>query len=235
MTTLAAQAVVLEGILKAVSARKRALVVFDLDDTLLSTARRHLRILREFSQVRPQAEALTALKPHQLRYSITDTAKAHGLMEESLLKELRDFWFARFFTNEYLGEDEPSPGAALYCRDVLAAQGQVVYMTGRDEKMRAGTEAALAAHGFPVPGGAGVTLMLKPHFDTPDAEFKDQALKRLADMGCVVGSFENEPTHLNLFWAAFPDACHVFLDTKHSGKPVTPHPSAPWIKDFRRA
>lgn len=235
MTTLAAQAAILEGLLEAVRAETRAVVVFDLDDTLLSTARRHLRILREFASARPAAAPLAALKPQQLLYSITETAKVHGVLEEALLKDLRDFWFARFFTNEYLTEDEPSPGAALYCRDVLAVKGQVVYMTGRDEKMRAGTVAALAAHGFPAPGAAGVALMLKPHFDMPDAEFKDQALKRLADMGQVMGSFENEPTHLNLFYAAFPKARHVFLDTKHSGKPVTPHPLAPWIKDFRRA
>lgn len=235
MTALAAQAAILEAILGAVRARARAVVVFDLDDTLLSTARRHLRILREFASVRPAAAPLAALEPRQLLYSITETAKAHGLAEEALLKDLRDFWFSRFFTNDYLTEDEPSPGAALYCRDVLAGKGQVVYMTGRDEKMREGTLAALSAHGFPVPGTAGVTLMLKPHFDMLDAAFKDEALKRIAGMGEVVGSFENEPTHLNLFWAAFPKACHVFLDTKHSGKPVTPHPSAPWIKDFRRS
>ncbi len=211
------------------------LVVFDLDDTLLSTARRHLRILREYAAQKPQADLLSRVKPDELRYSIIDTAKAAGLEDQALLEELRGYWFARFFTNDYLREDAPVTGAAAYCRDVRTAGAGLVYLTGRDESMKEGTMVALGAHGFPVPNGAGVTLILKPRFETPDLEFKNEALRRLQAMGTVAGSFENEPSHINLFQAAFPKGRNVFVDTKHSGKPVAPHASVPWIKDFRRA
>lgn len=235
MSAAPRQAEVLGGLLEDAAKEKGSLVVFDLDDTLLLTARRHLRILREYAQKREEAARLAELKPHHLRYGILDTAKDAGLSDEAILAELKDFWFKRFFTNEYLLEDAANEGAAAYCRDIRSAGSGVVYLTGRDEAMREGTLANLRSHGFPTPDAKDVHLMLKPRFDTPDHEFKDEAISRIKKMGRLAGSFENEPTHINLFHAAFPTGRHIFVDTKHSGKPVVPHPSLPWIKDFRRA
>lgn len=242
---LSSQAEVLDGILFEAEALSRnglgPVVIFDLDDTLLSTARRHLRILREYAawaQRRPQrvedAFRLIQIEPQDLRYAITDTAKAAGVSDPRILEELRGFWFERFFKNGYLGADEPLAGAADYCQDLVSAGARVAYMTGRDETMREGTLSALARHGFPVPDGRGAELVLKPRFDTPDLEFKAEALRGLAVSGIVAGGFENEPAHINLFYEAFPGARMVFVDTRHSGKPVSPHPAIPWIRDFLR-
>jgi hypothetical protein len=107
-------------------------------------------------------------------------------------------------------------------------------MTGRDEGMREGTEASLARHGFPEPDGKRAALVLKPAFSTPDFAFKNEALHRISESGPVVGSFENEPAHVNMFIERFPEGRHFLLETKHSGKPVTPHAAALRIKDFRR-
>ena len=110
----------------------------------------------------------------------------------------------------------------------------MVYLTGRDAAMRPGTLGALGALGFPLPDVDGVDLILKPRFDVPDLEFKTEALARVAAIGEVAGSFDNEPAHVNFFYAAAPKSKTVFLDTKHSGKPVVPHPEIPWIKNFLR-
>lgn len=222
--------------------RKRPVAVFDLDDTLLSTAVRHLRILREFAS-RPEVRSrgpetawtLGRIEAQVLRYSITDTALAAGVRDPELLKDLRAFWMDRFFANDYLLGDEPLAGAPAFCRDLRERGATVVYLTGRDESMRRGTLACLSRHGFPDPDGAGARLVLKPAFDTPDLEYKHEAVARVASWGAVAGAFENEPAHVNLFRDAFPEARVFFLDTKHSGKPVAPHPSAHWIRDFRRA
>lgn len=236
------QAEALERLIVEVSARKARgttpVVVFDLDDTLFTTSHRNLRILKEFAG-RPEtrtawvreAAALARLGPADLRYAIVDSAKAAGVEHSGLLEELRGFWFSRFFQNEYLLTDEPLPGAAEYCEAVAKAGARVVYLTGRDESMRDGTERSLARHAFP---SAETTLILKPRFDTPDLAFKTEALARLPALGSVTGAFENEPLHVNLFHAAFPDALMYLLETKHSGKPVAPHPSALRLKDFRR-
>lgn len=214
------------------------LVVFDLDDTLFSTANRHLRILREFaerveSKDPAAAGIMRAVERERLRYSVTDTLKDAGL-EGPLVQDLRDFWFARFFKNPYLLEDDPVAGAPAFVREVLARGARPVYMTGRDEAMREGTEASLAKHGFPAPDGKTAHLILKPAFETPDFAFKAECMAKLKAMGLVAGTFENEPAHVNLFAESFPKARHFLLETKHSGKPVVAHPSAHRIRDFSR-
>lgn len=229
----------LDAVLDDLAAAPGGLVVFDLDDTLFSTNDRHLRILREYSDLiaarDPQAAALVrAISRESLRYQIVETAKEAGLRDERLVKDLRDFWFARFFQNGYLLEDSVVPGAPAYCAEVAARGGVIVYVTGRDEGMREGTEKSFARHGFPPPDGKGVTLVLKPRFDTPDLAFKTEVLARLAALGRVAASFENEPAHINLFRDAFPKGRHFLLETKHSGKPVIPHPDVVRIADFRR-
>ena len=76
--------------------------------------------------------------------------------------------------------------------------------------------------------------MLKPRFDTPDHAFKSETLGVLAKLGRVAASFENEPTHINMFREAFPEGRHFLLETKHSGRPVIPHTDVVRIRDFRR-
>ncbi|MBI3553364.1 MAG: hypothetical protein HY077_12790 [Elusimicrobia bacterium] len=216
--------------------------VFDLDDTLLSTDRRHLRILHEFTaqpSVRlghPEAVSrLGRIGEGALRYSMTDTARAAGINDEGLLAALKEFWSARFFTNDYLLADHPVLGAPQFCRDASARGATLVYFTGRDETMREGTAANLARWGFPEPGNPSVHLILKPRFDLPDLEYKREGLRRIANLGPVAASFENEPAHLNLFHEAFPEAWLYLLETKHSGRPVEAHPASRRIRDFRRA
>jgi hypothetical protein len=228
----------LEAVLADVAAHPGSLVVFDLDDTVFSTNDRHLRILREYSDLiearDPQAAAvLRAIERERLCYQITQTAKDAGVAD-AVVKDLKDFWFARFFQNRYLLADTPVPGAPAYCAEVLARGGTLVYVTGRDERMREGTEKSFVNHGFPAPDGKSVRLMLKPRFDTPDHAFKSETLGVLAKMGRVAASFENEPTHINMFREAFPEGRHFLLETKHSGRPVIPHADVVRIRDFRR-
>ncbi|HXT01042.1 MAG TPA: HAD family acid phosphatase [Elusimicrobiota bacterium] len=233
----AAQKAALDSVLADVAAAP-GIVVFDLDDTVFSTNDRHLRILREYSDLiaarDPEASAvLRAIARESLHYQIVQTAAAAGV-DEAVTKDLRDFWFARFFQNRYLLEDTPVPGAPAFCAEVLSRGGTVVYVTGRDERMREGTEKSFVNHGFPQPDGKSVLLMLKPKFDTPDHAFKSETLAVLGELGRVAASFENEPTHINMFRDAFPKGKHFLLETKHSGRPVIPHADVVRIKDFRR-
>lgn len=234
----AAQKDALDAVLADVEAAAGALVVFDLDDTIFSTNDRHLRILREYADLisarEPEAASLLrSIERERLRYRIADTVKDAGL-DDALARDLQDFWFSRFFENRYLLEDGIVPGAPAYCAEVRARGGMIAYVTGRDAAMREGTEKSFSRHGFPEPDGASVRLILKPSFDTPDAAFKTETLARLAELGKVAASFENEPLHVNLFREAFPRARHFLLETKHSGRPVIPHADVLKIRDFRR-
>ena len=59
---------------------------------------------------------------------------------------------------------------------------KIVYLTGRDETMRSGTEESLRAFGFPL-DGEDAKLILKPDFKVDDTVFKGQALEALASDG----------------------------------------------------
>lgn len=234
------QRAVLAGILRRVVHARgqglRPLVLLDVDDTILATELRHRRIFAEFAAVNPKAAPLAAVRPEHMRYQPLETAKAAGVTDPGLLAELKDFWFKRFFTNDYLSADDEVPGAAEFCRRIAADGGVPAYFTGRDETMREGTVKNLARHGFPLPGKGDegpALLVLKPKFETPDLEFKARGLSHLGTLGSVEAGFENEPAHINLFDDHFPKATHVFVDTKHSGKPITPKAHIAVIQDFR--
>jgi hypothetical protein len=245
LEVLSRKAQVLDSLIDEVEAMSRQgislVVMFDLDDTLLSTERRHIRILREYSKqptVRArhleEAWKLTQIEPCLLRYSIAETAERAGVTSPEVLSELRDFWFERFFSNDYVKDDEALPGASEYCRDLLTSGATLVYLTGRDESMREGTLESLSRNGFPLPGSGEVVLILKPCFDMPDLEFKTRAMERISEMGPVAAGFDNEPAHVHLLWESFPSARIVYLETKHSGKSPEPNPLICRIGDFIR-
>jgi hypothetical protein len=224
MSAIAAPPMSLAGALErcreAFRRGKRPVFVFDIDDTILSTNRRQIRILREFAARRPEhADALRSVPPDVARYRVADTAREAGILDPAILAELQAFWEERFFANEYLLEDRPVPGAAEYCQWAFESGAMIVYLTGRDKTMRPGTEAALARNRFPIPGRQA-TLMLKPRLEDPDEPFKAAAAERVREFGEIIACFENEPSHANVFAGAFPSALSFLLETKHSGRPV---------------
>lgn len=222
-----------------------AVVLFDIDDTLTLAEGRNRRILLEFA-ADPDArarfgaalDALAAVSAGPVRYALTDTLALYGLTATALVEAAQAFWKPRFFRNDYFALDPPVAGAPGFVREV-ASRGTVVYITGRWEALRPGTEAALRASGFPAPDGKRVLLVMKPDESIPDAAFKDAKLAELKGIGRVVAGFENEPKNVNVFKKHFPDALIVFLNTQHSAakdtdfRVVEPLPGIPWIADYR--
>jgi hypothetical protein len=198
------------------------IVVFDLDSTLFSTGPRNLRILREFAASRGDLDAqvsarIDALDPGEMGWNVADDLRRLGVADARLLSQLRSFWSRRFFTDEYVLEDAPVPGAAVYVRGCHDAGALIYYLTGRHETgMGRGTARALAQHGFPL-GAERSILHLKSSFEIDDSEFKSEAVADIRSHGgVVVASFENEPGNANRLARAFPDALHFWLTTMHS-------------------
>src|SRR5258706_13482560 len=85
--------------------------------------------------------------------------------------------------------------------------------------MRAGSVACFQRLGFPLPGPS-VHLLMKPTFEVSDDDWKVAAYAQLGALGRVLAVFDNEPTHVNGYRQAFPDALAVHLETDHSGREV---------------
>lgn len=215
----------------------KPVVVFDLDDTLINTRERSLRVLKDFSQVirddfPDESKTLSKLQFRDMKYSVEDTFRNIGIENTDFLLIAQEFWTPRFFSNEYSAEDSPINGASKYLWNVSKAGAFIVYLTGRDvPRMAHGTRINLERNHFPVDRNLA-HLMMKPTPEMNDLVFKKESFDKIRNLGVVVGLFENEPANINAMQAEFPSAISVFLDTSHSPKPDRPNGGIHWIKNF---
>lgn len=221
---------------RARAAAARGVVVFDLDSTLLDNRPRQAVILSEFGRVRQLAALENARPEHWDGWEIRRAMANAGLSPvdvDRYAEDAKAFWRERFFTSEYCRLDGAVAGARDFVDAIARAGAQIAYCTGRHEAMRAGTVECFARLGFPLPG-AGVHLLMKPTFEQSDDDWKAAAYARLGAIGGVLAVFDNEPTHVNGYRAAFPDALCVHLATDDSGRPVALSDGILSVHDFRR-
>lgn len=206
---------------KTVAEGVEPLVIFDLDGTLYDNTVRTLRILQEFSATHASRypglqERVSKLASHNMRYKLRETLASVGIDDEALVADAEQFWFQRFFTDEYVPFDLPVAGAVEFVGRVFQAGGIPVYLTGRDApNMLVGTVQALHRDGFPV-GTFDTRVVLKDDFHREDLEYKRSVIDHLRRVGHVVGAFDNEPGLCNIFKEAFEDSQVVWLDTSHA-------------------
>lgn len=214
---------------------EKALVIFDLDSTLLNNKPRQARILAEFGSATGVDELTACVADYFVDWSLRKPMLRCGLSEEralSLEPDARRFWRERFFTSEYCLLDRAMPGAADYVKAILDLGATVVYCTGRHPPMREGTIACMAREGFPVPDEQRVYLLMKPEFSMHDDEWKRIARDQLLALGMPVAAFDNEPTHINTYREHFPTALCVHLLTDESSRGIVVHEDIPSVMHF---
>ncbi|MGE0327527.1 MAG: HAD family hydrolase [Polyangiaceae bacterium] len=217
---------------------QRAVIVFDLDGTLLDNRPRTVAILKEaadnWAAEHPEVvAAINSLDPSELGYLVTDALRERGV-DEALVGEALEVWKQRFFRDDTLVHDVPLSGAVEFACACYAAGGNLAYFTGRDlPNMALGSLASLRDRGFPV-GVPGTELVLKPDFETPDLDFKRAVTPAFERIGRVVATFDNEPGNCNVFHEFFPEAAHYLLLTQHAPNPPALASGVRVIRDFRR-
>jgi hypothetical protein len=161
---------------------------------------------------------------------------ANSGLDAALIEEhigpFRAFWKDRFFTSKYCVLDREIPGAPAFVRSVAARCARVYYVTGRHEEMRRGTVTCFERTGFASPNGLSVALLMKPDLAEHDDAYKQRSYAVLRERGVVVAAFDNEPSHINGYREAFPDALSVHLATDHSMRDIAVAPGIPSIRDF---
>jgi len=219
------------------TAGRDPLVVLDLDGTLYDSRLRTLRILLELGHLRARERpgllaALRRLGSGAVCYRVSDTLAAVGVTDPELVRAAEDFWGGRFFTDEYVLHDLPTPGAVDFVGALAAAGAVPCYLTGRDApNMLVGTVRALQRDGFPV-GTIGSRLVLKADPLDDDVAYKASVTAPLAAAGTVIGAFDNEPALCNRFHAAFPEATVVHLATAFSPDAPPLQPGIASVPDF---
>jgi len=211
--------VVSDVVARVKTARRSPVVVFDLDGTLFDNGPRTWRILVDFAERFGHEElrrSLDGFPRERLPYLLSETLGRLSVSDSALLESASAYWKSRFFTDGEQMHDVPIAGALHLAQACYDAGATLVYLSGRDvPNMLIGVCQSLRAHHFPV-GLARTALVLKPHFDDDDLEFKRSAFAFIDAMGEVVASFDNEPANSNAFLERWPTAAHIFVKTQHS-------------------
>jgi hypothetical protein len=226
-----------EVLARAAAGAPRGVVIFDLDSTLLDNKPRQARILQEYGHAASIPELLDARPEHWEGWDLGTALANAGLEPARVARHLaaaRRFWAERFFTSRYCRVDRASPGAPEYVRAVAEAGALVAYVTGRPRRMEDGTLEVFRASRFPLPDRDRVHLLMNPG-DLGDDAWKALARGEVDRLGPVVAAFDNEPSHVNAYARAWPDALCVHLDTDDSGRPVEVLQRVPSVRDFRMA
>lgn len=215
----------------------QGLLVFDLDSTVFDNRPRQARIVREFGAAR-NLPALRECQPWHFTsgWDLRGATTSCGLSKtesEAMYPELKAFWQERFFTSAYCRDDIEIVGAPRYLHALDSLKARVIYVTGRHEAMREGTEACLERCRMPMPSKGGhVQLLMKPLLPDDDDSYKRTAHQQLRSMGTVLAAFDNEPMHINDYATKFPEAIAVHLATDHSGRDVKLDPRCVSIPHF---
>ena len=194
--------------------------VFDLDGCLFDNRPRQIQIVREFAAQYGEYDLFRLRDDHIEDWSLDASFRAAGIPEatiERVRRPITVFWQRQFFRGRYTLYDHAMPGAPQLVWRIYQTGAHVVYLTGRDETMRHGTEESLTRFGFPF-HRPRTTLILKPEFASDDAAFKTEALREIRTLGRPVAFLDNEPTNLNIFADHEPEATIVMVCT-HQNPP----------------
>ena len=207
---------------------KKPVFIFDLDGTLFNVNYRHIAIMRKLTaqsefrnEFKEYCAAIDKLSPGDFLYSIEASLNRAGITRYSehsaqFIRQVENFWFKHFFTDEYVLQDEPYSGAVACVKHYHQQGAQIVYLSGRDiPNMSRGTIGALEKYGFPH-SGHQVTVCLKPAYGLDDYLFKKQSLEAIRTEGTVIATFDNEPANVDLFIKEFPEAMNFHFDTQYA-------------------
>ncbi len=166
----------------------RAVVVFDLDNTLFDTRCRTLAVLRAFD-AEHQTSYFSRLTISEIGWDGGVTAKALGL-SESVAAAVHTFWDQHFWSGSFFEHDQVMPALADLAQQAQAAGAQVYYLSGRIDALRGPSRAQILAAGLPL--NSEEHLVLKPDLGTRTSPFKADWLLNLEESGAFVGWFATD-------------------------------------------
>jgi hypothetical protein len=190
---------------RAKAAGEAPVVLFDLDDTLVTTATRHAAIIRDFGAVEREPDLARAGVEH-VRATLADTLRAldvpRELLEGPVGAKLRSHWLRAYHDGSRLHLDPARKGAPDYVGCLAAAGAKVVYLTERRPETRQATVDSLRALGFP----AGELRFTPAALASPIRAWKALALRAQPVTGRVVAAFDDQPATAEALRRELPGA-----------------------------
>lgn len=210
-----------------------AALIFDLDDTLLSTRERRIAALNYVGRARalqhiPHIRCLATLTPATapMEYGI-DHALRQCQIAPADAPTIHAAWYTRFLSAAGLYQrgkllSTPRRGAVTAVKRAVAKGYHVIYLTGRHhdpahhDSLRRGTIDELSTYGFPLGKEAELIMKTAPHSaQTPplvrminDAVYKEQTIAALKRQYTLKATFDDGVKNVAVFQRALPHATH---------------------------
>ncbi len=211
-----------------------ALVLFDIDSTIMNTSPRNFAILEEAAREFSFLEGLPEkMSPEQMGWNICDDVQKIRPLAKDQAYLLYDFWKRRFFFEPWIDYDIPYRGIRELLH-WLHGYCKIVYLTGRDSPyMGKATIASFIKHDLP--HDEKTKFIFKPSQDVPDLLFKQGVFEQVKTLGQVVLAIENEPANANAMKEAFPDAEVGLIQTITAPNPAIPREDIFIFSDYWEA
>jgi len=178
-----------------------------------------------------ETEKLKNLKRKDIVWGLKQNLKKVGIEpSEKFMKEIFEFWYERFFSNDYI-IDVPIKGSVHFVNKAKNIGFEIIYLTGRFESMRKGTIENLEKNNFPI-NDKNKSLIMKPSDEISDHEFKHLAMEEIKKYGYILAAFDNEPINVNIFKEHLPNSEVFFVETNHSLNPPNLKDSIHTINNF---
>ena len=218
----------------------RALFVFDVDSTLFCMKYRTQAIIesciceKTFSE--SFSDCIERLKKVQVKetdWSVEEILSRYQFQsQEPVVSALQKCWKRKFFSSLFLDRDRPYKGCADFVRRVFEHQSKVFYLTARNTKNAfEGTLRSLRQWKFPLE--TEQNLFMKEDFETQDALYKTQYLKKWSEEFEEVLFFENEPVILNEVARNAPTVHLFWMNSAHSRREKPPTKALSLSMDYK--
>ena len=208
-------------------------LVFDLDSTLFCMKYRTQAIIKDciqkdpFISQSPLKGKIQEIQVKERDWSIKEILKRYDLdKNEEILQRIETFWRESFFINHYLHHDQPYKGSLAFVTHLASLGGNIFYLTARNRPhMEEGTLKTLKKYNFPLK--TKEHLILKPHKEESDAEYKKAELQKLSQKFKTILFFENEPVILNHIYQTLKNIHLFWMDSTHSRREEPPKSALP--------
>jgi|GEM_PF-917074 len=178
----------LADIRRRVASGEKCSVVFDLDNTLFDARFRTLEVARAYDAANGTRH-FSGLTPDLVGLDGTETCKRLGLPED-VAAAFQKHWNVEFWNGHTMKFDTPIPSMVKLAHEAKAAGADVVYLTGRIEKLAPHSLAQLVRAGLP--DATADHLFSKPDLKSRTGEYKAAQLDVWQAAGVHIGFFVTE-------------------------------------------
>ncbi|MHA1269159.1 MAG: HAD family hydrolase [Candidatus Helarchaeota archaeon] len=170
-------------------------IIFDIDDTIMDTTNRRWIIYEKLKS--SYNLPYIPIKEFKNYYNLTDGLKKYNF-NKTELSLINQKFLKSFLSNKYLKEDIPFPGVRDFIQMVYDLNYNIIFLTGRDKKMRKATIKSFNSFKIPI-NKNNILLIMKNNTNISDLDFKLEFIKNFYKKNKIICIIDNDSEICNAF------------------------------------